>query len=215
MFTYLLIFSACQSSEKGENTGRIQAIGDSFLDFYSDEEASIPHVVGNELSMEVQNNSVSGAILLDSEEAIHSQYEPGSWDWVLVNGGGNDLEEQCACGDCDAYMDEIISEDSESGAIPDLLHSIREDGNRIVLMSYFSIPNEAEEFSNCNDELDTMRARYQGFAAEHDDVIFVDAGDVVSYDTNPEAYADDLIHPSLEGSQIIGAYVAEQLLDLE
>ena len=219
MLTYLLFFTACQESdhdEHGESTGRIQAIGDSFLDFYSEEEKSIPHVVGNVLGLAVQNNSISGAVVLgDGSEGIPGQYESGSWDWVIVNGGGNDLEQECLCGDCDDYMNEIISEDTLSGTLPELLYTIQEDGNRIVLMSYFSIPSEAEEFSNCNDELDVMRERYQTFADIYDDVIFVDAGDVVSYNTQPEAYAEDFIHPSIEGSALIGAYVAERIQSFE
>ena len=43
-------------------------------------------------------------------------------------------------------------------------------------------------------------------------MIFVDSRDIISPEANPEAYSEDLVHPSPEGGRMIGNYVAEQIL---
>ena len=73
------------------------AIGDSFFDFHSDDESSIPHVAAAELGKTVANASVSGALLLEGDEAIPDQYVAGDWEWVIVDGGGNDVNDLCEC----------------------------------------------------------------------------------------------------------------------
>ncbi|MEL6992327.1 MAG: hypothetical protein AAGL92_12200 [Pseudomonadota bacterium] len=57
---------------------------------------------------------ISGAAGLN----ITKQYVDGDWDWVVVNGGGNDLWMGCGCMLCAAKIDRLISEDGTKGTIP-------------------------------------------------------------------------------------------------
>ena len=56
-----------------------------------------------------------------------------------------------------------------------------------------------------------MRTRYANLSETFDDVLFIDAGDVVRFEQTPEAYDEDQVHPSEEGASIVGTYIAEQL----
>jgi len=194
--------------------GEILAVGDSFLDYNTEEEESIPDFTGKALGVSVQNNAVGGTRISSGSPSddIPSQYESGDWSWVLMDGGGNDLNEECGCGDCDENMNGLISADGQAGDMVELIEKIIEDGAKVAWIGYYEIPAEAPEFSNCNDELETMAERAKSLADLHEDLIFVDTRERLSYDSHPSAYSEDLVHPSPEGSEMIGNYVAEQIL---
>ena len=72
---------------------------------------------------------------------------------MLVDGGGNDLNDGCECRQCDAVMEEIITADAEQGAMADFVEQIVDDGYNVALMGYYKMPGNAEYgFDQCNDE---------------------------------------------------------------
>ena len=197
----------------GNEADGILGLGDSLMAWNLDEGVSIPEVAGDELGLAVENLSVSGAYMTtDDGDAIPDQYVEGEWEWVLVDGGGNDMNDECACGDCGDNIDSLVSADGAEGAVVDFVEQVLEDGVKVALMSYYPMPDDAEfGFDRCNEEVVVLRDRYQALADRHADMIMVDAALVVTPAIAPEAYDDDRVHPSQEGSRIIGEYVAERM----
>lgn len=183
------------------------AIGDSVFDWNTDDDQSIPAVAALELGLDFQNNAVAGALLTGE---IPELYEEGDWTWVLVDGGANDLNERCACGACDDLIDEMITADGSSGIMAELVERITGDGHQVALMGYYRVPDNAPEFTNCEEASGELNSRYEGLAAQYDSVIYVASSDVMTPD-QIELYDDDLIHPSVEGSRVVGEYIAEQM----
>ncbi|MEM9460633.1 MAG: SGNH/GDSL hydrolase family protein [Myxococcota bacterium] len=193
------------------NEGPIYAVGDSVLEFHIDEGGSIPEVAAEVAGYDVVNAALGGAMVLEGENRIPNQYEPGGWSWVIVEGGANDLGDGCGCGDCMFVVDQLISADSSEGAMVELLERIEADGHDILLAGYYRIPSNAEEFVECSEEFEALNARYEAYADSHDQVVFVDMG-VAMDGTDQSLYAEDLVHPSLAGSQAVGTLVGETIL---
>ena len=200
----MFFFIACSV----DNTG-IQAIGDSIFDW--NEKQSIPHVVGEELNMPVVNNAIGGSKVI-GEEGIPLQYEDGAWQWVLIDGGGNDLNEGCGCTDdevCNDIIDVIVAEDGSEGLIYDIVERATGDGHNVVLLGYYEVSVDSE-FGNCNDELYILRERYNKLVSLFGTAIFVDPTAVVFPDMT-EAYDADLVHPSKEGGRIVGELIVDSI----
>jgi acyl-CoA thioesterase I len=215
---FFSLFIACVGESFQGEEGSILAIGDSMLAWNLEEEQSIPEVVGRELDIEVHNVSVSGAYISsdDTDSHIPSQYDTGGWSWVVMNGGGNDLNDECGCGDCTENLNSILSEDGEEGELFDLVQQIVDDGSRVALVGYFSMPEQAEYgFSECNDELEILVERTSRMTEKLDGVLFLDSREVISYEETPEAYDEDFVHPSIEGGGLIGAEVAAMIRDAQ
>ncbi len=205
--------TATSTGAGGEISIETLAIGDSILEWNIDEGQSIPEVWGELAGLEVDNAAVGGTMILGGEESIPSQYSqsPGDWGRVLIDGGGNDVgPDGCGCGDCMGVVDEIINAEASAGAMVALVDQITGDGARVVLLGYYMIPPESE-FAGCEEEITALNARYAALAAARPMVQYVGAGDVVDYTLDPGLLDDDLIHPSIEGSQVIGAYLAAQV----
>ena len=95
--------------------GDLHAVGDSILAWFSEDGTSIPHVAAAARGQSVTNAARSSALMTWGEPelpAIPDQYEAGDWSWLIVDGGGNDLADRCACDACDAVLDEIATERS-------------------------------------------------------------------------------------------------------
>jgi len=209
-FLFSLLF-ACSSNESG-----LLAIGDSYLAWHAEEELSIPHVAAEKLGSEISNWAISGSHMRENAEEQHipSQYENGAWDWVIISGGGNDLNDSCECGVCDDVLDELVTTAGTSGLVSSLTESIMHDGHKVILLGYYQLPTDAEGFDNCNEVLPLLHERYQALADQHENLWFVDAGQVVSPEER-EQYDDDGVHPSVSGAHTIGTYLAEQIRSLQ
>lgn len=200
----------------------ILAIGDSIFEYNAIQKASIPDVVGETLGVSVVNRSMAGAYFAnpdsgaaDSGLDIRAQYREGAWEWVVVTGGGNDLNDLCGCGECDSVLDALIAADGTSGEIPDLVRNIVSDGANVMLVGYYDARSDADfGFDRCGDEVAELRRRMELTAGRTDGVWFVSAADVVSTD-DTEAYAEDRVHPSVVGSELVGAHVAAAIQDAE
>ncbi|MBX2802223.1 MAG: SGNH/GDSL hydrolase family protein [Myxococcales bacterium] len=194
----------------------IVVIGDSILAFHAGSCASAPDVLGEELERPVRNAAKSGAKVAPGFAYIfgdiRNQYESSDWDWVVVEGGINDLVNDCDCGECDEVLDTLASEDGSSGEVPALVDAALADGARVALMGYYVMPQSASwGFGRCGEAIGALRDRYQRVADSRDDVIFVDPAEVMSFDADPDAYHRDEIHPSERGSVLLGQQLADAI----
>lgn len=189
----------------------ILAIGDSIFDWNVDEEASIPHVLGETLGIPTVNAAVGGTLLTGDEEPIPSQYVAGTaWSWVVMDGGGNDLNDRCGCGACDAVMNEIVAPNG-SGVLRSFVEERVAEGTKVMFMGYPDLPAGAQfGFDRCDDEIETLSARVADLARDIDGMYFADARDVVS-SADVDLFDEDRVHPSIEGSRVMGEFLAQAI----
>lgn len=193
---------------------RILAIGDSVLDWHSWTGASVPDVIAAELGAPVVNAAVSGARLSRPGGMmglmgpdIRAQYRARDWDWVVIDGGANDLRQECGCGACAADLDAIISPDAAQGEFPALVAETRQSGARVMLVGYYGPSRRGGPFAPCWDELQVLNARLAALAAARDGVHFV-ATEAAMPPDRLDHYDADLIHPSRIGAAAIGRRIA-------
>lgn len=193
----------------------ILAIGDSFLAW--NREASIPKVVGAELRRPVTNaatsfarisfpNPIAAAVGLD----IPSQFVPGNWKWVIIDGGGNDYLYECFCNKCEANLAKIISRDGRSGEFANLVRTVRRTGARVLIMGYYDPSRLGGPYKVCSPFLEEQNRRLARLARRDNGVEFFDAGNVIS-PNDLSLYDIDQGHPSRKGSKVIGRAIARAI----
>ncbi|MGF1528927.1 MAG: SGNH/GDSL hydrolase family protein [Candidatus Competibacterales bacterium] len=220
VLTSFVSWAVWSSSSSAQSQGlAIQAVGDSYFDWNQDEGNDIPTLLGAGLDAAmVQNNAIGGTLVTDSgfdgRLSIPQQYQPGVWDWVVMSGGGNDVQVLCDCSACDQVLDNLISVDGSRGLIPAFADRVRADGARLLIMGYpFLDPNTDSDFINCNDELTELHKRQARMARRRGDVVFASARTVI----NPEdhrLFAEDLLHPSPAGGALIAAMLQRHIEEM-
>ena len=202
---------ARDSLQSKSHSAEILAIGDSFLTFNAPG-MSIPEVAASLLDATVDNDAVGGETLLGGgKDSIPNQYIPGGYKLLIASGGGNDLGERCSCGfDCQPVLDQLISEDSSGGAIVELVERAIEDECVVAWVGYMVPTDDAEAFSGCDEELDTMRERLHRLDEREEMMIFVD-GASIGTGREEALYKNDGHHPSTLGSEAIGESLAEAI----
>ena len=211
-----------ESAGTADVEATVLALGDSFFEWNVGTGESIPDVIGEFLGRPVVNAAVGGAHFsnpdLDAAAAgldVRQQFVDGDWVWVVMDGGGNDLNDDCGCGACESVLDVLVSVDGRSGEIPDFTRSLVEDGTQVMFVGYYEVPSDAEfGFDRCIDEGAEHGRRLEAMAAAIEGVWFVSAGDVVSAD-NRLAYSKDRVHPSPAGSRLVGEHVAAAIASAE
>ncbi len=197
--------------------GDILVIGDSVLAWNGTSDQAIPDVLGRTLGRQVINKAVPGA-QFNNDSAVFSavgfdiqrQYSGGRWNWVVVNGGANDLGfDDCKCAACRPVVDSLIGADAMTGAIPTFLTRLRATGAQVLWMGYYK-GNGKGSFEGCRDDLVLLEQRIAQFASKTNGVTFVDSETVINPD-DPSQYARDNTHPSPKGSALIGAYLAKSI----
>lgn len=197
--------------------GDILVLGDSVMAWNSASSASIPDAMGRALSRDVVSKAVSGA-QFDNPSGIagavgfdiQRQFSPGRWNWIVINGGANDLGFDCGCGACGPVVDQLIGSDSVSGSIPAFIKKVKATTDaRVLWMGYYA-GSGSGSFQGCRDDLVEMEARIARFAKSQTHVYFTDAEDVITR-TDRSLFAKDKTHPSVKGSALIGAYLAQQI----
>lgn len=198
----------------------ILVLGDSVLDWFSDERRAAPNVLAATLQRRVFNASVSGARLVHPNLAaqfngldIRGQYRPGPWSWVVIEGGANDLFAGCACADCSEVLNRLVTPDGGDGALPKLMARATADGARVLLLGYYEMPDASDELAVCENEFDELDRR-QRRAAALSGAVFASPRDVIASD-DLDAYDEDLLHPSLEGARRIGKLMADAISQAE
>jgi lysophospholipase L1-like esterase len=211
-----LSFAACtDATPKGG--GDILVIGDSVLAWNGRSDQAIPDAMEQQLGRQVINkalpgakfdnrNSLLGAVGFD----IQRQYPGGSWNWVVLNGGANDLGfSDCKCGACRPVVDDLIGPDTMTGSIPGFLTKLRASGAQVLWMGYYK-GNGKGSFEGCRDDLVLLERRIARFAARMEGITFLDSESVID-PTDPTVFAGDNTHPSPKGSALIGAYLSKAI----
>lgn len=206
--------SACTDTAP-RGGGDILVLGDSIMAWNGGR--SIPDVIANQTGRSVTSRAVPGA-QFDNGSTIASavgfdiqqQFPGGRWNWVVVNGGANDLSADCGCGACGASVNALIAPDGQSGSIPAFLQRLRaQTGAQVMWMGYYA-GSGSGSFAGCRDDLVEIESRIARFAARRPGVHFVDSEDVIDRGDRG-LFAGDNVHPSARGSARIGAYLAQEI----
>ncbi|TNF64757.1 MAG: SGNH/GDSL hydrolase family protein [Rhodobacteraceae bacterium] len=196
-------------------------MGDSLMASHSSAKASVSHGVEARLGEPVVDRSVSGARMINALPIssalgmrISEQFTPGRWDWVILNGGGNDLWLGCGCMACDRRMTRMISPDGREGDIVRLVDRLRATGARVIYVGYLRSPGQGSPIEHCRDEGDELEARIARMAAADGGVHFLSLKDMVPHG-DLSYHAPDRIHPSPKASRAIAERIARIISDAE
>ena len=210
-----LLLTGCGESISPNAPSRILLVGDSMLAAHKLSDRSVSHVMEQSLGEPVVDRSVSGArffyplpISGAAGMNISQQYIPGRWDWVVVNGGGNDLWLGCGCILCNGKMDRLISEDGRRGKIPGFLSDLRQSGAQVIYVGYMRSPGTGSPIEHCKDEGDELDERISKLAELDQGVHFLSLQEMVPYGDR-SYHGLDMIHPSIKGSSKIGQMIAK------
>ncbi len=191
------------------------AMGDSLLASHSISGRSIAHAVSRALGEPVVNRSVLGARILYRLPItgamglnISKQYKAGKWDWIILNGGGNDLWLGCGCSRCSRKMDKLISKDGRRGAIPGLVSRLRKTGAHVIYVGYLRSPGVSSPIEHCRDDGNELERRIARLAKLDRGITFLSLANLVPHGDR-SYHAIDMIHPSIKGSATIGRMLAE------
>ncbi|MEJ8560807.1 SGNH/GDSL hydrolase family protein [Yoonia sp. GPGPB17] len=201
-----LALFACNDENSPE--ADILAIGDSIIWWNIDAEQSVADVIAGERDLDVINAAIPGAEFLADQDSIPQQYQPGRWEWVVMDGGANDLGDVCGTPRAQPVLDQLIDADLQGGAMPRFFDSVRSDGPQIIVMGYYMAPIVGGEFAGCEADFTTLNDRLAAYAARTTGVYYAPA-DAVIDPTNNGHYDPDLIHPSPLGSRLIGLQMAD------
>lgn len=196
-----------------ETAPRILAMGDSLQAWNSTKGASIPDIVGRHLGTKVRSRAASGARIIYALPIsgamgmrIESQFKGSEWDWVILNGGGNDFLLGCGCKACDGRLNRMIDKTGRAGAIPQLVAKIRRTGAQVIYLGYLRSPGRGSLIESCKDEGDAFEARLATMAKGWKGVHFLSIADLVPHG-DLSFHDADRIHPSVKGSAAIAGRV--------
>lgn len=188
---------------------KVLAIGDSLLAWNAITGGSIPNAVSRNLKTRVVDRSVLAAFM--TPNGIPKQFKDGDWDWVVMNGGGNDLWLGCGCNQCEETIDRMISPDGKTGLVPETVSMARETGARVVYVGYLRSPGLGSPIEHCKDEAKTFEDRLKKMARRDKSVWFLSLEGLVP-EGDRSYFAIDMIHPSRKASAEIGKMIAELIV---
>lgn len=203
--------AACMTVPSQDSS--IVVIGDSVMAWNRSHGSDVGSVISAELDRTVVSRATFGAQIRASNLAglfglsIPGQLPPGRWEWVVANGGANDLGFSCRCTSCEDEIEALISSDGQTGEIPRLIERARSQNARVVWLGYYRAP-ETTSFQGCRPGLVEIERRIARFAASNDDVFFLDA-ETFFEPPLPELFDPDKTHPSAKGSALIGREIAK------
>lgn len=196
---------------------RILVLGDSFMTSHAQSDQAVPNVLAKTLGAQVKSRAITGAryrYMLPFSGAlgmnISKQYRDGPWDWVVINGGGNDMWLGCGCIRCERRMNKLISPDGTRGEIPALVSKARRAGAKVAYVGYLRSPGMWSPIEHCKGEGDALEARIAMMAQRDEGVTFISLADMVPTGDS-SFHAADMIHPSAKGSRAAAARIAQVL----
>lgn len=194
---------------------RILAMGDSMLAWNRSSGMAVSDELERELNTQVVDRSViaarynyalpiSGAMGLN----ISKQYRANDWDWVVLNGGGNDLWFGCGCVACDHTIDKLITSSARKGKIPDLVREVRNDGAKVIFVSYLHSPGTFSIIDHCKDDATDLESRLAKLESIQDGFYYLNLANLVP-SGDRSFHSADMVHPSKSGSRRIGKLIAQ------
>lgn len=213
----LLVSVASCGLTPRQQGGDILVIGDSVMAWNRAAGDDVGRVMEAELDRDVVNRAALGARIRAGGLSalgglsIPDQLSAGPWNWIVMNGGANDLGSSCGCTRCDAEIDLLISENATTGAIPDLIARARARGAKVLWAGYYRAP-DSRSFSGCRPGLMELERRITIYAGTRDGVFFIDTEDVFD-PAKSGLLASDRTHPSVEGSALIGRFLAREIAE--
>ncbi|AFO89169.1 SGNH/GDSL hydrolase family protein [Phaeobacter inhibens] len=210
MILGILLLCACGRSVPDE--ARIVVAGDSIMAWNRSGGDSVADGLERRLREPVGDVSLSFARLIGGGGALNipSQLNGVVADWVVLNGGANDLSGSgCGCRVCDSVLDGLISESGTRGAIPELVAELRRRGSRVVWLDYYTSPRYAG--TSCVAPYRILKERLDRMAAADQGVIVLDLDSVFQSD-DLSLFSRDRVHPSRQGSGCIADLVAPVLI---
>ncbi len=204
-----------------EREPRILFMGDSLLAIHSITGRSVADATEDALGEPVRDNSVLGARILYGLPLsgamglnIAKQYRKGNWEWIVVNGGGNDLWLGCGCNRCERRMERMISARADRGKIPAMVNRLRKTGAQVLYLGYLRSPGMNSPIEGCKDEGDELERRLAMLAARDPGMMFLSLADLVP-PGDRSWFGVDMIHPSVKASRAIGQMVAQTIMQAE
>lgn len=211
------LLAGCGETVSRNAPSRILVVGDSLLASHKISDRAISHAMERSLREPVVDRSVIGARYLYALPIsggaglnITKQYLPGKWDWVIVNGGGNDLWLGCGCMVCDGKMNRLISQDGRRGRIPGFISELRQSGAQVLYVGYLRSPGRGSPIEHCKDEGDELERRVTRLSELDQGVHFLSLQDLVP-NGDASFHAPDMIHPSTKATSAIGQMVAQYI----
>ncbi len=197
---------------------KVLVIGDSLLATHSLTGRSVADYLSSYLGAPVTDRSAIGAMMIYRLPitgalgmSIPAQYRDGDWDWVVVNGAGNDLWLTCGCGPCRRKMDRLISPSGTAGEIPKLLARIHRTGARIVYVGYMRSPDIATPIERCKTVGDTLERRVATLADKVPNIHYLSLENMIP-PGDLSYLAPDRIHPSPKASRAIAERIARLIV---
>lgn len=210
----LLPLVGCGEAPARKPDARILMMGDSMLAWNGGTGQAVSDAMESELNEPVVDRSVIGARMIyplpltgAAGLSIRKQFRLGAWDWIVVNGGGNDLWLVCGCIACSRRLNRLAAEDATSGAIPDLLRKLRQTGARVIYTGYLRSPGRGSPIDHCKTDGQELDRRIAALAEITDGIFFLSLDGLVPHG-NLTFHAIDRIHPSVKGSAAIGEKIA-------
>lgn len=207
----------CEEYEQLSNEEKILTIGDSILAWGTPTCSSVSHQVGLEYNNFVSVEAISNTQLIKGSDMIPEQYFEADWDWVILDGGANDLNKQCGCSEsCDVVLDILSSKDGSQGEMIDLVHKVLLSGTQVLMLGYYPMPEEAwYGFEECGEELEELNKRYSRIAGRYSNVHFAPLEQNFNWQEQPELLDVDYVHPSVEGAEKIAIYLSALMDEIE
>ena len=208
------LLAGCGETVSRDFPSRILVVGDSMLATHRLSDLAVADAMEKTLREPVVDRSTIGArfhyaLPLSGRAGLNitKQYVPGQWDWIVVNGGGNDLWLGCGCMVCDAKIDRLISDDGKRGTIPGFLSELRQTGAKVIYVGYMRSPGRASPIEHCRDEGAELERRISTLSELDRGLYYLPLAELVP-DGDGSFHALDMIHPSVKGSTAIGQLVA-------
>ena len=212
-----LILLGCGEQVTSNTKSRILLMGDSMMASNAMGGNTVAKWMEAELREEVIDRSVSGAkyfyYLPISGAAglrLDAQYRPGKWDWVVLNGGGNDLLFGNGCGQSTAQLNRLVTPDGRHGAIPSFVANIRASGARVLYVGYLRNPGTFTPIKACGPAGNELDRRLATMASLNSGVEFLRIADLVPYGDS-SFHQFDRIHPSPKGSRAIAHRIVQRI----
>ncbi len=214
LYALMFVLVGCGEYVPHDQSPRILAMGDSMMAWHAGNDRGISDNIEQILNEPVIDRSVVGARVLYHLPitgamglSISKQYAPGNWDWVVLNGGGNDLWLGCGCSRCDSKMNRMISADGSSGEIARMVKKMRQTGAQVIYVGYLRSPGVGSIIEHCREEGNELESRISRMAKADPGVHFVSLQDLVPYGDR-SYHSGDRIHPSQKASRAIAMRVA-------